>query len=57
MVADDELQRELAGLEARCETDEDRKHLASIKRTLQKMERTRNRMLARLDKLPKTTGN
>lgn len=50
---DEEMQRHLAELEARCHTDEDRKSLASIKRTLTTMERFDARLRAKLDKLPR----
>ncbi|MBZ9694534.1 hypothetical protein [Mesorhizobium sp. CO1-1-9] len=53
---DEEMKRYLVELEARCETDKDRKHFASIKRTLMAMERDQARLLARLAKLPRPSA-
>lgn len=57
MTADEDMNRHLAELEARCQTDEDRKHFASIKRTVRAMERSRARLRAKLDKLPKRSAD
>ncbi|CDX21945.1 hypothetical protein MPLB_2110007 [Mesorhizobium sp. ORS 3324] len=57
MILDEEVQRDLAELEARCQADEDRKHLASIKRTLKAMERGQARLLAKLNKLPRRSAD
>ncbi|MGX9120374.1 hypothetical protein ACWTU6_27475 [Mesorhizobium sp. BHbsci] len=52
----EDLKRDLAELEARCQTKEDRKSLASIKRTLAIMERDQERLRAKLDKLQARDG-